>query len=141
MFSLENGESDVESKVCTKCGELKPLVEFTKARNLDNTPKNKGRNPECKKCEYARRKGERDSYRRAGKPMIPKIGYPCQCCGRTDKKIVFDHCHETLEWRGWLCTQCNVAIGQLGDTIEGVERALKYLKRENKGEEHEQLFE
>ena len=97
MFSLENGESDVESKVCTKCGELKPLFEFTKMKGLNGTPRNKGRNPECKKCEYARRKGERDSYKRAGKPMIPPLGTPCQCCGKTDRKLVFKTKSATAE--------------------------------------------
>ena len=39
----------------------------------------------------------------------------------------FDHDHTTDTFRGWLCKQCNVGIGQLGDDLEGVMRAVKYL--------------
>ena len=39
-----------------------------------------------------------------------------------------DHCHDTNKIRGVICWNCNVGIGKLGDTIEAVEAALKYLK-------------
>ena len=31
----------------------------------------------------------------------------------------------------WCCKKCNVGIGHLGDQIEGIERALHYLKKAN----------
>ena len=34
-------------------------------------------------------------------------------------------------FRGWLCRSCNVGIGQLGDQIDGVEKALTYLRKHN----------
>jgi len=52
----------------------------------------------------------------------------CQNCG-AEARLVLDHCHETGEFRGWICDPCNVGIGQLGDSVEGLERALAYLKR------------
>lgn len=39
-----------------------------------------------------------------------------------------DHCHLTGKIRGVLCWDCNSAIGKLGDTIEGVRKALNYLE-------------
>ncbi len=51
----------------------------------------------------------------------------CQCCGRT-KELCYDHDHETMKFRGVLCRACNRSIGQLGDNIEGLEKALAYLK-------------
>ena len=54
----------------------------------------------------------------------------CMCCGRIDK-LNLDHCHNTEKLRGWVCENCNVGIGHLGDNIEGLERALQYLKKEN----------
>jgi hypothetical protein len=39
-----------------------------------------------------------------------------------------DHCHATGKVRGILCGGCNHAIGKLGDTLEGVLRAVEYLK-------------
>lgn len=53
----------------------------------------------------------------------------CSLCARKPKgTLVIDHCHETGKIRGLLCPQCNTALGRLGDTIEGLERALRYLR-------------
>jgi len=55
----------------------------------------------------------------------------CECCGKTQpgRALSFDHCHDSGEFRGWLCVQCNVGIGALGDTEEGLMRAIAYLKK------------
>lgn len=54
----------------------------------------------------------------------------CECCGKTDTRaLALDHCHLTNIFRGWLCKNCNLAIGRLGDSVEGVSQALNYLKR------------
>ena len=42
-----------------------------------------------------------------------------------------DHCHSTGKVRGLLCNRCNTGIGSLGDTAEGVMRAVLYLERTN----------
>ena len=54
-------------------------------------------------------------------------GAPCDCCGRKMEEPNFDHCHETNTFRGWLCKDCNTAIGKLGDNLEGLMKAVKYL--------------
>ena len=41
-----------------------------------------------------------------------------------------DHDHVTDRIRGILCGGCNTAIGKLGDNVEGLERALAYVKDE-----------
>ena len=55
----------------------------------------------------------------------------CGCCGKhhTDEhySLAVDHDHNTDAVRGLLCGNCNRAIGMLGDSIEGVQRALDYL--------------
>jgi hypothetical protein len=56
----------------------------------------------------------------------PPAGTPCECCGRS-RRLCMDHDHRTDEFRGWLCRQCNTAIGGLGDDLEGVKKALAYL--------------
>jgi len=53
----------------------------------------------------------------------------CQCCGQPED-LVYDHNHETMEFRGVLCRQCNQAAGLLGDTKQGVVRLLAYLEGE-----------
>lgn len=51
----------------------------------------------------------------------------CQICGATTN-LVYDHDHTTMKFRGVLCSRCNVAIGTLGDSVESLSRALKYLQ-------------
>jgi hypothetical protein len=69
----------------------------------------------------------------AGLP-IPTRPEPrnCECCGASPKAehhgLHLDHDHQTGAFRGWLCGRCNSAIGLLGDTIEGVDRAIVYLR-------------
>lgn len=52
----------------------------------------------------------------------------CASCGHK-RKLVVDHDHATGVVRGLICTPCNMAIGGLGDTPEGVRKALEYLLR------------
>lgn len=122
----------VETRICSKCGSEYPLTEEFFGRNQStNTGGNKYFRPECKKCTKKASRGKSQAYKLADKPSYPELGTPCYNCGRTDKKLVFDHDHETLEHRGWLCDNCNRSMGMLGDTIESLERAIKYLKEGN----------
>ena len=111
----------------------------------------KKRNPEkykarMKKDSARRGKLNRHGYNEAAKIRMreyyrKKKGIPaatrpvpehCECCGSKlegGRKTHLDHCHETGAFRGWLCNQCNMGIGALGDSIEGLERAIAYLKR------------
>tara|TARA_R110000737_G_scaffold17925_1_gene35867 strand:- start:1435 stop:1869 length:435 start_codon:yes stop_codon:yes gene_type:complete len=56
----------------------------------------------------------------------------CEVCGNKEN-LGYDHDHKTMKFRGVLCTNCNKAIGQLGDTIESVQKALDYLKGDKNG--------
>lgn len=64
--------------------------------------------------------------------ILTRQGGKCACCGRDQntcgRKLFVDHCHETGRIRGIICNRCNYGIGALGDNIEGVQRALEYLK-------------
>jgi hypothetical protein len=50
----------------------------------------------------------------------------CAIC-QQEKPLVPDHKHGTTEIRGLLCSSCNTGLGKLGDSIEGLQRALDYL--------------
>lgn len=52
----------------------------------------------------------------------------CAIC-RKAKKLVVDHCHNKNSIRGLLCTECNKGIGLLGDDVDGLERALAYIRK------------
>lgn len=56
-----------------------------------------------------------------GLPDIVKHGY---------SRLVVDHCHKTGKVRGLLCNNCNSGMGIIGDTIEHLERALAYLRKQ-----------
>ena len=65
--------------------------------------------------------------------MLEAQGGGCAICGATDSRtgrsdyLYVDHCHETGQVRGLLCGPCNSGIGYLGDSIDNLEAAIKYL--------------
>ncbi len=126
MFDEKNNNY----RICSKCGKSLPLTEEHFIKNQStNTGGNKYFRPECKSCTSHASKGKNNAYKLAGKPSTPILGTPCDNCGRTERELVFDHDHLTLKHRGWLCDNCNRAIGMLGDDIESLQRAINYLKR------------
>ncbi len=64
---------------------------------------------------------------------IPEAERPkpdaCELCSVTGRQMHLDHDHATGRFRGWLCNRCNMAMGVLGDTIEGLQRGIDYLRR------------
>ena len=57
----------------------------------------------------------------------------CAICGMVyegsmRKRFAVDHDHTTGLIRGLLCSGCNTGIGGLGDSVELLEKAIKYLK-------------
>lgn len=61
--------------------------------------------------------------------MLIVQGGVCALC-QIKPPVDVDHCHSTGEIRGLLCRGCNVGLGQLGDTVEGLQRAITYLQKE-----------
>lgn len=57
----------------------------------------------------------------------------CEACGGNDGGIVFDHCHERMHPRGWICDRCNVALGCLRDDIDRLRKLIVYLERNANG--------
>lgn len=52
----------------------------------------------------------------------------CELCGKKqERKLFLDHCHKTGRFRGWLCCGCNAGLGLLGDSIDGLLKAISYL--------------
>ena len=117
-----------EVRKCTRCGEIKnqSCFHLTQSnvhgqRRLKRICKvccNKGRSV-CKKLHRTK------NYR------YPKTNH-CEVCKKVTNKLCLDHNHYTHVHRGWLCQECNTAIGKIGarfgDDIKGIEAILKYLK-------------
>ena len=119
----------IQYKKCSKCEKELPLTEDYYNKNQStSTGGDKYFRPECKDCTAKGNKGRSGAKRKAGNPKVPILGTPCDVCKRTNRKLVFDHDHKTLEHRGWLCDNCNRSIGILGDDVESLQKVVEYLK-------------
>lgn len=82
--------------------------------------KDRARSPN-RSAEYARACRDKE----ASRPR-PKV---CEACGLPSKRTLhFDHCHATNKFRGWLCNNCNMALGLLHDNTASLAGLLRYLK-------------
>ena len=141
-------------RICKTCNEEKEITEFPKRTGYKD-----GIRPHCKEC---RRKYQLNSYyeNRHKHPydyvknrddklkriygisyqeyliMLEAQGGCCAICGTNDtgkrKAFAVDHCHETGNVRGLLCSNCNTGIGNLRDDIGLLERAIEYLRNTSK---------
>ena len=109
-----------ETQLCSECGLVQPISYFAIDKAYITKVK---RRTDCKDC----RKKQAIMAREAKKTAPPKPEV-CDCCGKLPKKWQMDHCHETGKFRGWVCLPCNRGIGMLGDHLEDVQKAVKYLK-------------
>lgn len=141
-------------KICSKCGNGKPLSEFGKASRMKD-----GLRTWCKQCvrednnaRYHRQDDEKKAAHRwrSRKSQIKRYGITveqhiemweaqggrCKICGdevaahSEDKHKVacIDHCHRTLKVRGLLCWHCNIGLGKFFDEPERLANAIKYLE-------------
>jgi hypothetical protein len=119
----------METRTCRVCKETFPLTEkFYQANGWNRDKTLQYFRPECKNCRSEDTKGRNKARKLVGNPETPKLGSPCELCGRQDQRLVFDHCKANLKHRGWLCNSCNKGIGLLGDTVESLEKVVLYLK-------------
>jgi hypothetical protein len=66
-------------------------------------------------------------------------GRKCAACGSTDpgRKTghwCIDHCHDTKLVRGIVCNSCNMAMGQVKDSIERLQQLIDYLRLQKQDE-------
>lgn len=130
----------METRICTKCEDEKSLDSFAR--------KSGRRETRCKECHnayyrdywknteaYTKHKERvrisnsllrKERYGLTEEEYADIKNHMCECCQERPAKVP-DHCHETGVLRGFLCHMCNVGIGQLGDTLEGVQLAVDYL--------------
>lgn len=106
----------------------KALDFYYKNRDRINTDYNAARaaNPEFfrqRAKEYRLKRSEKI----AGRPQSKN----CEVCGIV-AFTVFDHDHSTGKFRGWICPQCNHALGQIYDNIEVLKKMIEYLERSKK---------
>lgn len=71
--------------------------------------------------------------------LLAAQGGMCAICGgpatrvprSANLRFVVDHDHETGKVRGLLCGNCNAGLGQFKESIENMEKAVRYLQHHN----------
>lgn len=116
-----------EFRLCDTCGEVLPRSAFYSSPGRKDTDRN------CIKCRRAtaRIAHIRRTYGEGAVEWARRLdsGEPCGICGKfKPNHMCIDHCHDTGEVRGILCRTCNAAIGQLGDSVDMLRSAVKYLE-------------
>jgi hypothetical protein len=109
-------------RMCKRCSASRPLTDFRKLNN-PKAGRPQHRTRECNVCYKKAQQDIKKARLSAGPP--PDL---CELCGLVEPAHL-DHCHVTGRFRGWLCRNCNTALGGLGDNREGLLRALAYLER------------
>jgi hypothetical protein len=112
---------ELNTKSCVYCNETKKLSEFPGHRGHKDR-----HDTRCRTCI-----SEQSKLRYQLKKTAPPKPDVCDLCGKIpphNKKIVLDHCHKTGKFRGWICDPCNVGLGNLGDNLSGLYKAVEYLK-------------
>ena len=154
MIKMKNIDNIPEGTcVCSICKVEKPNTEFpyyanqfyNKGKDHPWTGKRKRVNTNCKQCGSIKAK-ERAAIRKQFQHLKPPAyGERCECCKKpvyeSKEKIPtgvdgtwvwqLDHDHETGQFRGWLCKQCNTGLGNLGDDLESLLRAVQYLGKQD----------
>lgn len=126
-YSRVNETRDVmigPDKLCRGCNTVRPRPDFRRNKyQLDGLT---GRCKDCLRDEWRQKKYglSRDEYL----SMLTGQGFSCAVCGsRNSRSLVIDHDHSNGEVRGILCDNCNRGIGLLGDSIENLKSAARYL--------------
>jgi len=143
----------LSTKVCSHCKTTKPITDFGEQYAYKD-----GHYGQCKLCRsklnsaYAkvhpckRKKTSTETNRKNAlktkyglsedqyAELLSDQGGVCAIC-KTDAPggrygtFHVDHCHKTGIVRGILCHNCNVTLGKMGDSVDGVMKYLDYLSR------------
>lgn len=107
-------------KVCRRCNEQKEIELFPTFSNSTSGRKNTC-GVCCKELSALRKKLKEQNP--------PPVAGECPICQNFTKDWILDHCHFTDEFRGYICNNCNLALGRFNDDERLLKRAIDYLNR------------
>ena len=127
LFEELFGITEYQTKNCNQCLKTLPIGLFSFNSGA------KHQRSKCKNCDNVQRQ-QRNKFRL----LKPPIDYACPICNRAESEVrgkggsksgswCLDHNHVTGEYRGFLCHECNRALGNFKDSIPLLESAIKYL--------------
>jgi hypothetical protein len=95
----------------------------------DQRPENREHASQRNRVRNAEYRKSRETIRYGIQAPRPKPK-TCELCFNERRVIVFDHCHSTKVFRGWICVPCNTAIGLMENNPGLLKRIVKYLNPE-----------
>lgn len=127
-------DEQARTGVCVICGPVKAYLRKDKnqwicAKNSAERSRESRRrywsSEAGRLCKFRNRHGLTKEQAAAA---IALKGDRCDICDR-EAELNYDHCHVSLEHRGWLCDPCNLGLGKFGDDPERLRAAAAYLER------------
>lgn len=79
-------------------------------------------------CEQSRNQRKRNNLKKEAIAGRPKPS-TCDLCGWKSRRIHFDHCHASGQFRGWLCIKCNMALGLVEDSTDLLRKMARYVEK------------
>lgn len=113
IHRLSNKNEETRTATCAKCGQV--AIVKTKDRSWT--------------CINSKRESNRKNKFKTKYGHMQKIGEKpkaCQICGKK-KRLCLDHDHNTGAFRGWLCHNCNLVLGNAYDDPTTLQKAIGYL--------------
>jgi hypothetical protein len=142
IMTLWGEEEYTNTRTCYKCGEEKTLDNFMVRVETKNRKEYRN---ECKQCKNAETK-RASQLKREYASCKPTIDDECIICQRTEREIkdsgrfsqtinpktvwTLDHCHDTGQFRGWICNYCNMMLSRADDNPTVLERGAMYIRGE-----------
>lgn len=134
---------ETPSKICNKCGELKPLFSFHKSKGNPD-----GLKYHCKECDKIYRgTHQKTAFYHQRKNRKSKFGITVEdydrifdkqkgCCAicrmhqtELPRALGVDHNHETGKIRGLLCSYCNRGLGYFKESRGCLIKAIQYITK------------
>ena len=141
----------MKTKICSKCGINKDLINFYKQKTCKD-----GLSSFCKDCKLEYDKNRQVNYWKTDgyktsrlrklyginvekyRSMLEKQNNVCAICGKEETTInkrsnrvqdlSVDHDHQSGKVRGLLCVKCNNLLGKVKDDVIILNRAILYLE-------------
>jgi hypothetical protein len=105
--------------------------ESIRARHAARRAARKDQDREVRRAYVAANPHRMAAYTNGVDPnTVPMPGLFCEVCGqrRGEQELHLDHDHVTGSFRGWLCRNCNIALGVVRDSPSILRKLASYLE-------------